>query len=528
MSSKLIDKSEVKGIPDLPPIGYYNKNNLHSSNENSASTIKTNLEMKCSNIGKGLFNDKDDIYNSIITDKNINLGSQIRNKCQNNETEKIKNQMNYLACQLASARSRIYNSSNFDITSGAMGVKQIFNKFGNITWIMILVFCLSIYFLIQGFFSSFDVTANLFNVINKNSNNTLVYYISLFLGISLPVIILSYLFIDSVCGNITNSEEKFNITKDPEGIKNKLRDSHKNLDYGMLLLLTFVIYAFVFMLFTFKVEKFGSTLYTIFVSSCLFIISILIYLFYDFIPFFSSADKEDLESKEKKLKLYVDDQDDTSKITTNQNQDKKIKKVFSYVVLFIFVFFLAFMYLSKKLEDKESMFKDILNGVFGASAILIVPIIWVINFILATQYFYIYPLIILGFRFLRYVGMGILFMNYNKGKNQNSNFIDQFSDSLKEQLDDFDNYSPSYNLVGIDVIKSLLNVMGYENIFSKNYINNNRSNNLSSNRYIIPGIFAGLFGSEQVNGSKKIVIQSVIFILTIVISYILLNCVYKI
>ena len=78
------------------------------------------------------------------------------------------------------------------------------------------------------------------------------------------------------------------------------------------------------------------------------------------------------------------------------------------------------------------------------------------------------------------------------------------------------------------VIKSLLNVMGYENIFSKNYINNNRSNNLSSNRYIIPGIFAGLFGSEQVNGSKKIVIQSVIFVLTIVISYILLNWVYKI
>lgn len=528
MSSKLVDNSVVKGIPNLPPIGYYNKNNLHSSNENNASTIKTNLEMKCSNIGEGLFKDKDAIYNSIISDNNINIDTQIDQKINNNDKKSIKNQINYLACQLASARSRIYNSSNFDITSGAMGIKQIFDKFSNISWIMVLVFCLSMYFLIQGFFSSFDVTSNLFNVINKNSNNTLVYYISLFLGISLPVIILSYLFINTVCGKLTKSEEKFNITKDPEGIKDKLNENNVNLDYGMLLLLTFVIYAFVFMLFTFKIEKFGSTLYTIFISSCLFIISLLLYLFYDFIPFFSTADKKNLESKEKDLKFYVDNQDDTSKIKTNQNQNKKIQQVFLYVVLVIFIFFLIFMYFSKSLEDKESSMKDILNGIFGASAILIIPIIWVFNFVLATKYFYIYPLIILGFRFLRYVGMGILYMNYNKSKNQNSDFIDNFSDGLKEQLEDFDNYSPSYNLVGIDIIKSLLNVMGYENIFSKNYINNNRSNNLASNRYIIPGIFAGLFGSEQINSKNKLVIQSIIFVLTIVISYILLNWVYKI
>ena len=165
MSSKLIDNSVVNGIPDLPPIGYYNKNNLHSSNENNASTIKTNLEMKCSNIGEGLFQDKDAVYNSIISDNNINIETQINQKINNDDKKSIKNQINYLACQLASARSRIYNSSNFDITSGAMGTKQIFDKFSNISWIMVLVFCLSMYFLIQGFFSSFDVTSNLFNVI---------------------------------------------------------------------------------------------------------------------------------------------------------------------------------------------------------------------------------------------------------------------------------------------------------------------------------------------------------------------------
>ena len=47
-------------------------------------------------------------------------------------------------------------------------------------------------------------------------------------------------------------------------------------------------------------------------------------------------------------------------------------------------------------NSTNSVVKDIFNGFFGASAVLIIPIIWILNFILATKFFYIYPVILLG------------------------------------------------------------------------------------------------------------------------------------
>ena len=544
MSSRLINSNDIESgtLPEPPSIGYYDLDK--NGTENSASTIKSLLGQNCANLtGDYLYGDKNKVYQDTITgtiNEQCNsttgvtagtdtLNDQITDACTNDKT-KITNQLKYLTCQLASARTRLYQSSNENVDA-TMNVKDVFEKFSNIRWALVAVFFLSMYFLIQGFFSSFDIAANMINVIEQNSSKSIYYYLSLLAGVSVPVIILCALFVKSVCGTL-ESVEKYNITQDPEGKKESIGSGFKRLDYSVLFLFIILIYAFVFVLFSVKRESVGNLLYITLISGILFVIAIFLYLFYAFIPFFATADVDNIGKEEQPLKLFVEQQKDTSKITSNQNQVQHLQSVFGWTSLIIGVIFIGYMALSKKIQGTEGKAKDILSGFFGASAILIVPILWVLNFILATRYFYIYPIILLGFRFLRYIGMGILFMNYNGAKTSGVPFGENFSDDLINQLDTFSDYSPSYNLVGVDVVKALLSMFGYDNIFSKEYRNNNKFNNLSSNKYVIPGLFSYMFvkGSDQENpnASSRLMIQGFIAILTVIISSILLWSVYKI
>jgi len=534
----------VAGMPNPPNIGYFDKNK--SNTDNSASSLKTLLANNCSIDMKNIMTpgNPDLYYENIIkgdisetcgtttvSSKNQSqIFNDVQQHCKSGGEKKIANQINYLLCQLASSRNRVYDSSSFDLFNNSMSVKEIFDKFANIKTVMYLVFLLSIYFLIQGFFSSFDVAANMVNLIEENSSKNIIYYVSLGFGIAIPLLILCYFFIGQVCGYLEDTE-KYNITDDIHGKKETIPSGFKGLDYSVLFLFLFLIYGFVFVLFSVSKSSLGPTLYITVIGAIFFVISIFLYLFYAYIPFFATANPKNINKNELDLKLYIDQQYDPSKITTNQTQIQKIQKVFGYTVIAIFVFFVAYVVLSKFMQDRKDTIKDVISGFFGASAILIIPIIWVINYILATKYFYIYPIVLLGFRFLRYLGMAILYSQYSYAQEYGTEGLmagDYFSDDLKEQLEDFSNYSPSYNLVGMDIIKTLLNVLGYENIFSKSYVNNNKHNNLSGNKYVISGLFSYIGKDKDDDSSEKIKIQGLMTVLTIVVTWILLSKVYKV
>jgi hypothetical protein len=105
------------------------------------------------------------------------------------------------------------------------------------------------------------------------------------------------------------------------------------------------------------------------------VIAIFLYLFYAFIPFFATANKNNIGNEEQPLKLFVDKQEDTSKITTNQDQVQHLQKVFGITAIIIGFIFVGYMAMSKNMKNSEGgKLKDILSGFFGASAILIVPI----------------------------------------------------------------------------------------------------------------------------------------------------------
>lgn len=542
----------VEGIPNPPNVGYFDQNKANT--DNSASSLKVLLANNCSiNMNKLMTSkeDADDYYNNIIRgDITENCGtSTVSSKNQakllgdvtvvletygsNEGKQRIANHMNYLLCQLASARNRVYDSSKFDIFNSSLSVKEIFNKFANIKTVMMLIFLLSIYFLIQGFFSSFDVASNMVNLIEENSSKSIIYYVSLAAGIAIPVLILCYFFVKKVCGYLEDIE-KYDITNDINGKKEKIPSGFKGLDYSVLFLFMVLIYGFVFVLFSVTKESLGPLMYIITIGFIFFIISVFLYLFYTYIPFFATADTNNVNKDDLDLKLYIDYQYDPSNISSNQKQIQKVQTVFAYTAILIFVFFVIYIIYSKFQKDNKGMVKDIFSGFFGASAILIIPIIWVLNFILATKYFYIYPIILLGFRFLRYIFMAVLYGQYSYAQEYGTEGVlagDYYSDDLKEQLEDFSNYSPSYNLLGMDVIKTLLNIFGYENIFSKSYVNNNKHNNLAANRYVIPGLFSYLAKDKDENEDKtsnKLKIQFSIFSITIFVTYILLFKVYKV
>ncbi len=534
-----------------PNMGYFDENKANT--ENSASTLKSLLKGNC-NISKSDLltpDEPDKFYTDTITG-NINEDCGITSVKGNTNSvntavnaacstsggkEKIINHIKYLACQLAFSRNRTYNSGDFDVFNSSMSVKDVFEKFTNIKMVMYLIFLLSIYFLVQGFFSSFDVASNMMNLIEENSSKSITYYISLGFGVAIPVLILCLFFVRKVCGNL-ESVEKWNITDLYDGGKNKeqINSGFKNLDYSVLMIFLFLIYGLVVGLFIIDKSSLGPTMYILIVCAILFVISIFLYLFYHFIPFFATANIKNYGKDDIDLKLYIDDEGkkQAGNISSNQAQIQNLQKVFIQTAVAILVFFLVYIIFSKKLQDVTGWKKDIFSGFFGASAILLIPIVWVLNFILATKYFYTYPLVLLGFRFLRYAGMAVLYGQYSYAQEYGIEGMfsgDGFSDDLKEQLDDFSSYSPSWNLVGIDFVKTCLNLFGYENLFSKAYTNENKPNNLASNRYVIPGLFSYLGKDKDEDEDKtknKLIIQGFIFVLTSILTYILLKVIYKV
>lgn len=530
----------IQGAPELPKEAYFDTQKPNDKSEKndddifksvSANRITDNISKVCAKTDWAKINGIDSQpLNSETLYKNTMNGKSINNNMNVSTAipQICKDQIQYLTCQLAEARTRIYDSSTFDLNAEHMSISKVFKTFSNLKPYLIVVFFVTIYLFINGVFGSLDVVGNVFSVIEKNSSSTIMYWVGLLIGLAIPIIILCVLYSKIVCGNLKNIE-KYNITENPNGIKQTISGTLKRLDISMIVLLIFFIYSFTAFLFTVKRESLGNTLYTAIVGVIMLILAIFFYLMYAFIPFFSTAGTEKVDKENKrKLELFIDQQDDVSSISTNQHQDRKIKKTF--MITFIIIFVLAFIFFVIANYDIVSLgvpeiIKDFAMGLFGSSAILVIPIIWVINFILAIQYFYIYPIIILVFRFIRYAMMASLYIFTNLERF--SSLKDNFSDELNYQLDNFTNYSPTWGLIGIDVLKTILNIMGYENIFSKEVTDNNNENkDISQNKYI-SSVLMRFFVSENRN-KYGMIISAIIIIITIVVGCIILFGVAKI
>ncbi len=563
MMTKISNGTADIKIP-LPKMAYYNKEsdtgNPVDSPENSFEMGSGRLYNSCSktfsNDSDGLFNDRlsdtaldkcdevqsangkkmiwtakkqyTDLYNSnpmetvnILTRQGC--GAESINKAVNTlvsdkvekGTERIANQINYLSCQLAKARSRAYNSADFGVGTLDLNVKKMFEDFKGLKTIMILLFILTMYFLINGFFSSLDVSSNIFALISEYKTNDFSYWAGMMGGIAIPFIGLIALFSSSVKKDLA-LYDNLNITDNALGEKNPPGKSAKDLDYSLVVLFLVFLFLMVAFLFTFNKNSMSNIVYTSLVTGVLILITIIFFLFYLFIPFFTTADESNI-SNQIKTEFFVKDDEDIVNIFTNRIS--KTRSMFLLMVLFIFILSIAFFVKGKKKLDNQFA-NSFLNGLTGAFAILLLPCLWLFNIVIGIQFFFCYPMILIGFRFLRYIGMSIAAMMYKGGGLQGA------SDDFKKELQDFKNYSPSWGFVGVDIIKTIMNMMGYENVFSKKFVaNNNSQKEIDGNKYVFSGIFSAITLGAS---TKSFGYSVVVFCMTIILSMVILFGVLKI
>jgi len=540
MNSNLIN---IENTPSLPDIGYYNTNiekSLSDTNPNTVNynTLETNVTNSCSKVSNiGLYSSTTDpdiskyLPNTEVKSMDIPyyLGKQgmlmnpgfsqnLMNTVQaTTDKTKYTNQIQYLVCQLINARNRYYNSDNFPLISDYSTVQTTFSKFGpNMKVVLALIFIITMYFLVSGFFGSFDIAANMMSLIQKDSDYSYKYWVGILIGLLVPVLLLTTTYSFQIKQNL-NDIQKNEITQNPYGIQSIIPKSSINIDYLTLVLYILLIYAFVAVLFTIKKSSFNNLIYTILTGSIFIVLTILIYILYGYIPFFNSTEQgQMLKPGPQPLRLFIDipsedEPEDTSNITTNQHEDSTLRKVFLLTVMAVFIITIVYFYIKSS--------NPFIKGFLGSSAILILPMLWVINFVLGIQYFYIYPIVLLIIRFFRYIIMLLLYLA-TKDKS-----LSYFSDDLVKQLENFKNFSPSWGLLGVDELKLLLNMLGYENLFSKAIIgNNNNGLSISDNKFIASGLL-GLFIEKNTNG---IIFSVLICVITFIVSVIVLYGIVKI
>ena len=432
MASNLIN---IENTPTLPDIGYYNENmestNSTDINPNSVnySTFKTNVANSCSKVTqKGLYpSATDPNISRYIPNKDINtmdipyyLGKQgvlinpgftenLMNTVQStNDKTLITNQIQYLVCQLINARNRYYSSDNFPLINDYSTVQSTFAKIGpNMKIVLALIFIITMYFLVSGFFSSFDIAANIMSIVQKDSDYSYKYWVGILIGLLVPVIFLTTTYTWQIKQDL-NDLQKNEITNNPYGVESTIPQNNINIDYLTLVLYILLIYAFVAVLFTIKKSSFNNLIYTILTGSIFIVLTILIYILYGYIPFFNTTEQgKMLKTGPQPLRLFIDPPtkdipEDTSDITTNQSEDSTLRKVFLLTVMAVFIITIIYFYLKSS--------NPFIKGFLGSSAILILPMLWVINFVMGIQYFYIYPIFLLIVRFFRYIIMLILYI----------------------------------------------------------------------------------------------------------------------
>jgi hypothetical protein len=521
MNSSPFTQDELGGktTPSLPNIHYYNKQGKNT--DNNEQKFINNMTTQCKISSSDCLNGKcdqftDDLYSntygkfangSIIP----SLSEDIRNSIgvdANKNKNKIINQIQYLTCQVARARARKYDSDKLNISYSDMSFKDIFNKFPNLKISLIIIFFITIYLLFYGIASSIDVVFNILDI-NNNGGGT-NYNIGFFLGLVILFGIIYY-YSNNICKTI---EPKYDITTNTTGKEVSSNTTVNNDARSSFVLLSVVIICITLFLKhtdTFPDKNF---LYYALVCGCYLILFLVIYFYYTIIPGLISPNYND---KEENIKIFINQQEDVSKITSNKDIDTKEKANTLYKIIlgYIFVCAALFFYL-KRTGDNSSL----LAGLCSGPSLLVLPILWIFNYIIAIKYFYIYPIGIIIMRFIRYAGMVILYM-ITEAK---PDLKDTFSDNLLQELDDIRNYTPSWSLFGVSLLKTIMNTSGFTNEFSEKFTNNNNSKkNISADKYFSSLIFLRLILNKDISDNKtRWIMFGTIMFISLFFSYIYL------
>lgn len=438
---------------------------------------------------------------------------------------KLQNQVKYLACQVAQMHAREYNSDTFPKKVGLSNLREIFTKFITIKPYLIVIFFLSMFLFFQGLFSSIDVGYNVAsNLFKGDTGNNVSYWAGLLFGIAIPFLIILSIFSDEICKGLKR-QNHFDITNNPFGTKEAPTVEEKNMDYMMIALFILFIYGFIGVLYTIgSMDSKLNGMVLFLVTAVMGILAFFIYIFYMYTPYLTSTGNEGTSGKlNKPFSLYVFKVDDVDTIHSNQNEDRGTKKVFQISAVVIYILAMMYFKVQQNNIGLNTWYGSIIKGMTGAGAILVLPIIWVVNTILAVKFFYIYPVLLIIARGIRYF-VTLLIYGALQTRGLGDRLREAFSEDFLESMgqNEMKNYSPSWGLIGISLLKTWMNICGFDNKFSKEIVNDsNNQKDISQNKYTSSFILGRMLIKDNKNGMDMKYSISILAITAIVSSILL-------
>ncbi len=446
-------------------------------------------------------------------------------------TSKLQNQVKYLACQVAQMHAREYSSDSFPQKAELSNLKDVFTKFITIKPYLIIIFFLSMFLFFQGLFSSMDVGYNVAtNLFRGNTGSNVSYWAGLLFGIAIPFLIILYIYSNEICKGLKR-QDHYDITKNPFGTKEAPSIEEKNMDYMMIALFILFIYGFIGVLYTIgSMDKQMNSMILFLVTTVMGILGFFIYIFYMYTPYLTSTGNEGTKGKlNKPFSLYVFKVNDVDNIQSNQNEDKGTKKVFKISALIIYILAMMYFKLKQNSSPQSGMINTVLQGMTSAGAILVLPIIWVVNIVLAVKFFYIYPVLLIIARGIRYF-VSLFIFKALQTRGLGDRLREAFSEEFLETMNpnEMKNYSPSWGLIGISLLKTWMNTCGFDNKFSKEIVEeSNSQKDLSGNKYTASFLLGRMLIKDERNG-MDMKFTMFILILTIAISYFILFNIVKV
>ena len=537
MNSKQI---VVKDTVPLPTYAYFNKQDSKDTNKKTwKSKFDASIKKSCGDDPLALSKTKvmnkpsttdseyidysgdtiDDTYQSNVI-KNLAkndadiptamaaAGLLTNDKITNSTTETLKDQIRYLACQVAQMHAREYDSKNFPRNMGFESVTNIFSNYLNLRPYLIVIFFVSIYLLVQGFFGSVDVGFNIAtNLFSGNVGNDVGYWAGIFIGVAIPFIIIMAMMGTELCKTMDKMDH-INITENPYGDDKKILKTERTFDYSMLIIFIFFICLLMCVLYVSatNLDKKFNTFVLFIVLGVLLLLTVCLYVFYTYTPFLSSAQQgeESFTKKRVPLELYVDRVNDIDKIQSNQTINSGMKKVFLGAVIVIYVLAMVFFKINQNRVGSDKWYGSILRGMTGSSAILIIPIIWVFNSILSIKLFYLYPILIMISRGVRYFGRVIFYKILSSNTDIAEKIKEGLGDEFLEEMtsENMKTYTPSWGLIGMGLLKTWMNMCGFENKLSKQIVeNSNGQKDLSQDTYVSSLMILRLLAKDERSGN---------------------------
>ncbi len=446
--------------------------------------------------------------------------------------DNLKNQIKYLACQNAQMHARTYNSDNFPKNPGLGNVRDFFQRFITLKPYLIVIFFVSMFLYFQGVFGSLDIGYNVAtNLFRGETGSNISYWVGLLLGIAIPFLIIFILFAEEICKGLRR-QDHYDITNNPFGVKEAPTVEQKNMDYMMVTLFILFIYGFIGVLYTVgSMDKRMNSMILFLVTAVMAILAFFLYIFYLYTPYLTSAGNESTSATQKKkpFQIFVMKIYDADNVLSNQNEDKGPKKVMFYSALIIYVLAMIFFKVQQNNIGLNTWYGSIIKGMTGAGAILVLPILWVLNVVASIKYFYIYPVFLIIARGIRYFGTLLLYKALQTrgiGDRLREAFSDQFLDLMTENH--MKEYSPTWGLIGVSLLKSWMNMCGFENKFSKEMVDDsNNRKDISQNKYTSSFIIGRMLMKDN-RGGLDMKYTFTILAITAIISSIILFGVEKV